>query len=145
MGGRRALARLHNNAAGEVSPPCRSLIDPGQAPAIGLRAAGHGVFILTQTSFRKENSMSFSSWLRMRNWSGSGPGSRARGAPRKRAVWRPRLEALEDRALPSVLTVLNNLDSGPNSLRGEIAAASSGDEIVFAKSVHAITLTSGEL
>jgi hypothetical protein len=55
------------------------------------------------------------------------------------------LEALEARALPSVLTVLNNLDSGPGSLRAAIASANSGDEIVFAKSVHSITLKTGEL
>jgi hypothetical protein len=54
---------------------------------------------------------------------------------------------LEGRALPSTLTVTNTLDSGPGSLRGEIAAAASGDTIEFAPSVHGqtITLTSGEL
>jgi hypothetical protein len=65
--------------------------------------------------------------------------------PSRRADFRPRLEALEDRALPSVLTVMNNLDSGAGSLRSTIAAANSGDEIVFDKSVHSITLTSGEI
>jgi hypothetical protein len=52
---------------------------------------------------------------------------------------------MEDRTVLSTLTVLNNLDSGPGSLRATIAAASSGDTINFAKSVHNITLTSGEL
>jgi hypothetical protein len=57
------------------------------------------------------------------------------------------LEALEDRCLPSTLTVVNNLDSGPGSLRAEIAAAKSKDTIVFAPSLdgQTITLTSGEL
>src|SRR5262249_15621483 len=61
--------------------------------------------------------------------------------------FRPRLEALEGRALPSTLTVLNTLDSGAGSLRDTIAAAASGDKIVFAGGVHGqtITLTSGEL
>ena len=61
--------------------------------------------------------------------------------------FRPRLEALEGRALPSTLTVTNTLDSGAGSLRDTIAAAASGDTIVFAGSVHGqtITLTSGEL
>src|SRR5205807_2047036 len=61
--------------------------------------------------------------------------------------FRPRLESLEDRTVPSTLTVLNNLDRGPGSLRAEIAAASSGDTIVFAHSLahETITLTSGEL
>ena len=90
--------------------------------------------------------MWFSSWMRNRKRSHSGqPSSTQRSSPGQRATFRPRLEALEDRWLPSTLTVLNNLDSGPGSLRAEIAAAHSGDTIVFAKSVHAITLTSGEL
>ena len=37
--------------------------------------------------------------------------------------YRPRLEALEDRWVPSTLTVRNNLDSGAGSLRAKIAAA----------------------
>src|SRR5262245_34764371 len=89
--------------------------------------------------------MWFSSCLHKGKWSRAGQGRRTRAALRQRTASGLCLEALEDRALPSVLTVLNNLDGGPNSLRGEIAAASSGDEIVFAKSVHAITLTNGEL
>jgi hypothetical protein len=61
--------------------------------------------------------------------------------------FRPRLEVLEGRWLPSTLTVMNNLDSGPGSLRADIAAAQSGDKIVFAPSLNGqtITLTSGEL
>jgi hypothetical protein len=49
--------------------------------------------------------------------------------------------------MPSTLTVLNNLDSGTGSLRAEIAAASSGDTIVFSPSLghNTINLTSGEL
>lgn len=47
----------------------------------------------------------------------------------------------------STLTVLNNADSGPGSLRAEIAAAQSGDTIVFAPSLNGqtIALSSGEL
>jgi hypothetical protein len=49
--------------------------------------------------------------------------------------------------MPSTLTVLNNLDSGPGSLRAEIAAAKSGDTINFLPKLdgQTITLTSGEL
>ena len=58
---------------------------------------------------------------------------------RSRRFWRraqecrqqPTLEMLEGRIVLSTLTVLNNADSGPGSLRAEIAAASSGDTIVF--------------
>ena len=54
---------------------------------------------------------------------------------------------LEDRWLFSTLTVSSASDSGSGSLRAEIAAAQSGDTIVFAASLNGktITLTSGEL
>jgi hypothetical protein len=66
---------------------------------------------------------------------------------RSRRRFQPRLERFEDRTLLSTLTVLNTKDSGAGSLRAAIAAASSGDTIVFAPSVRqrTITLTSGEL
>src|SRR5947209_18708959 len=59
----------------------------------------------------------------------------------------PRVEALECRALPSTLTVLNNADSGDSSLRAMLALASSGDTITFDPSLagQTITLTSGQL
>jgi hypothetical protein len=87
--------------------------------------------------------MWFSSWLRKRTRSASRP----RGSTRSRAAYRPTLETLEGRWLPSTLTVMNTADSGPGSLRAEIAAAQSGDTIVFAPRLtgHTITLTSGEL
>jgi hypothetical protein len=59
----------------------------------------------------------------------------------------PRLERLEDRTVPSTLTILNNLDSGPGSLRAALASAANGDTIAFAPSLSSktITLTSGTL
>ncbi len=61
----------------------------------------------------------------------------------------PRLEALEDRTLPSTFTVLNLNDSGQGSLRAAISAADlnpGADSISFAKGLHGtIALTSGEL
>jgi hypothetical protein len=59
----------------------------------------------------------------------------------------PRLESLEDRAVPSTLTVTNTLDSGAGSLRDTIQAAKSGDTIVFAPSLNGqtIILSSGDL
>ena len=64
--------------------------------------------------------------------------------------YQPRLELLEGRALPSILMVTNNSDtgvSGDGSLRGEIAAAASGDTIEFAGNLQGqtITLSKGEL
>jgi hypothetical protein len=53
---------------------------------------------------------------------------------------------LEGRDLPSTLTVTNLLDSGDGSLRGQIAAATTGDLIVFDSSLSGtITLSGGEL
>jgi hypothetical protein len=66
------------------------------------------------------------------------------------APFRPHLEALENRWVPSTLTVTNALDAGAlgdGSLRGEIAAAQDGDVITFAPGLagQTITLTGGEL
>jgi hypothetical protein len=59
----------------------------------------------------------------------------------------PQMEILEDRRLPSTLTVLNTNDKGPGSLRDTITKAQSGDTIVFAPSLdgQTITLTSDQL
>src|SRR5437763_1437636 len=80
------------------------------------------------------------------------PGGRIRRGARRTRPTRfvPRLEALEDRTVPSTLTVTNNLDTGvagDGSLRGAIAAAQSGDALNFAPSLlgQTITLTGGEL
>ena len=61
--------------------------------------------------------------------------------------FRPRLEALDGRIVPSTLTVLNNHDSGAGSLRHAITHAQDGDTIVFDASLggQTITLTSGQL
>jgi hypothetical protein len=67
------------------------------------------------------------------------------GAFRNRFV--PGIDLMEDRTLLSVLTVMNNNDSGSGSLRATIAAAQSGDTIDFSSKLkgETITLTSGEL
>jgi hypothetical protein len=97
--------------------------------------------------------MSLTHWLSERlRLSSRTCGVASRSASKRKALarqrtFRPGLECLEDRWLPSTLTVLNNLDSGAGSLRADIAAAHNGDTIVFATNLNGqtITLTSGEL
>jgi hypothetical protein len=69
----------------------------------------------------------------------------ARHRARHRFV--PRLEVLEDRSVPSTLTVTNTLDKGAGSLRDAITKAGNGDTIVFDPSLNGqtITLTSDQL
>jgi hypothetical protein len=62
-------------------------------------------------------------------------------ASRQPPTFRPRLEALEDRWMPSILTVTNILGFGAGSLRAEIAAAQNGDTIVFDKSLQSQTIS----
>jgi predicted outer membrane repeat protein len=90
--------------------------------------------------------MSLTRWLSNQLGLSQWPASR-RQTPTARPTFRPKLEALEDRWLPSTLTVTKTLDSGAGSLRAVIAAARGGDTIVFAPSLdgQTITLTSGEL
>jgi len=73
----------------------------------------------------------------------SSPTGSRRSSHRRRSAGF-RLERLEDRTVLSLL-VTTGADSGLGSLRQAIADAAPGDTIVFAKRVHTITLTSGEL
>jgi predicted outer membrane repeat protein len=70
--------------------------------------------------------MWFSSWLGKRQR--SAVSGRCNRSPRKRAIYRRRLEALEDRWLPSQisLSVTSLADSGPGSLRAAILTADAG-------------------
>src|SRR5262245_52792771 len=77
--------------------------------------------------------MWFPSWLRNRIASLACKPARPRRSVPRPPTFRPRLEALEDRDVPSTLTVTNTLDDGSaKSLRAEITAAQSGDTIQFA-------------
>jgi hypothetical protein len=73
--------------------------------------------------------------------------TRIRLACRPRRSFVPQLIVLEDRTVLSTRTVLNNADSGAGSLRDTLAAAQSGDTIVFDPSLmhQAVTLTSGPI
>jgi hypothetical protein len=75
------------------------------------------------------------------------PQTRRIPVPQPARRFRPRLETLERRDVPSTWIVRNSLDSGADSLRAEITAAQAGDTIVFDPSLdgQTITLTSGEL
>jgi hypothetical protein len=90
--------------------------------------------------------MWFPSWLRTHNPSVAGKCDRASRRSVKPAAFRPRLEALDDRLVPSTLTVTNTDDDGPGflvpgSLRYEVTHANTGDTIVFAKYVSSQTIT----
>ncbi|MBI1917254.1 MAG: hypothetical protein HYS12_21320 [Planctomycetes bacterium] len=65
---------------------------PGLAPALGLRAGNDGFFIVPQTNLARRPTMFFSSWLPNRN-------RREARQPIRRV--QPRLEVLEDRAVPA--------------------------------------------
>ena len=78
--------------------------------------------------------MFFSSWLR--NGRSTRPAERRPVKPTAR--FRPQLESLDDRLVPSTLTVTNGLGFGAGSLRDTIASAQNGDTIVFDPSVSAI-------
>jgi hypothetical protein len=80
-----------------------------------------------------ELTMSFSSWLQNCN-------SKPRTSRRAISTYRPQLEVLECRDVPSTLTVTNNFGFGTGSLRDEIGIAQSGDTIVFEPSLRGQTI-----
>ena len=69
--------------------------------------------------------MSFFSWLNNRTKTQTPQGRVHR--PAAPPQFRPRLEALEGRDVPSTLTVTSPHDNGPHSLRAAIVAASAND------------------
>jgi hypothetical protein len=88
--------------------------------------------------------MSLVSWLRKPNRSGSVERRRSQTASRKRFTFRPQLESLEDRWMPSTLTVTTAADNAtnpiPGSLRYEVGIAQNGDTIVFDRSLKGQTI-----
>ena len=138
-------------AAGEVLTAKQAPHRPGTAPALGLRAGKVAVTIISQTPFRKDTVIMW--YDSMLDFLKFGPARTRAGrtrsvVPRKwRATCKLHLELLEDRTLPSTLTVLNTDDNGDGSLRAVLAAAQPDDTIRFDHQLcgQTITLTSGEL
>jgi hypothetical protein len=90
--------------------------------------------------------MQFFAWIQ-KGIRPSHPSSGRRSGP-PAGRFRPRLEALEERWLPSTLTVTSLADDGSSgTLRSQIAAAKNNDTIVFDPSLvgQTIQLTQGEL
>jgi hypothetical protein len=89
------------------------------------------------------------SWLRNRKPSEPTTRHRTRGATPRRSPFRPRLEALEDRCVPSTLHVTNYSDSASvkGSLRYEIAHAgiNGRDTIAFDNTVRGTLNLSSQL
>src|SRR6516164_2290337 len=117
------------------APPRRSVCAPGEV----------AVTIISQTAFRKDTVLMWYDW--MLDFLRFGPARTRPGrtrsvVPRKwRATCKLHLELLEDRAVPSTLTVLNNLDSGAGSLRDLLAGAHPGDMIQFDHHLAGQTIT----
>ena len=84
--------------------------------------------------------MSLFTWLQHRTRRFASQRRAAHGSPRRQTTFRPRLEVLEGRDVPSTLTVTNNLNSGAGSLGYEIDKAHKGDTIVFAPSLDGQTI-----
>jgi predicted outer membrane repeat protein len=83
--------------------------------------------------------VSFFSWLSNRKSATGRPAAPSR----QRAAFRPALEVLEDRCVPSTLKVTNGLDGGRGSLRDALAHANSSgkDVIVFASDIQTVNLS----
>src|SRR5262245_46749643 len=91
--------------------------------------------------------MWFPSWTRSRDGRPAIECLHPSRSPRRRPRFRPGTEVLDARCLLSTLTVTSSLDNvggpGDGTLRGEIAAAQSGDTIVFDPSLDGQTITLG--
>ena len=78
------------------------------------------------------------SWLQ--EWMTGRPRTRRAPARKPTPRFRPHLETLERRDVPSTLTVTNLDVSGDGGLQAEITAAAQGDTIVFAPSLDGKTM-----
>jgi hypothetical protein len=78
------------------------LTGPRTAPALGLRAGGNGALIVPQATLERRPIMFCSKWLRKR--SSNRLANRSIQQRKRQACFRPWLEMLEDRALPSAVS-----------------------------------------
>jgi hypothetical protein len=134
---------METKTAGEV---CREAKPSPAVAKAGRSVCAPGLMALSlyrRPVPERRRIMGFFSWLRNRQRSRCGGNIRSQRSPGKRATFRPQLEALEDRCVPSTLTVTNNLDGPVGSLRAEIKAANSGDTIVFTPSLNGQTIKLG--
>jgi hypothetical protein len=129
---------------------------PGLAPALGLRAGNDGSFIVAQAKLHKEiQTMSLTTWLseRLRLSSRTRrPAEKRRSALR---AFRPSVECLEERYVPSTLTVDHDWNnhapaSAPppsGTLEWAAATAHNGDTILITGDAvnRGINLTHGEV
>src|SRR5262245_53140591 len=103
-----------------------------------------------QTAYSRSPVMTFlGTWLRaLKRMAAPGARTRHHAHPTGALRFVPRLETLEDRALPSTFTVLNLEGSGPDSLRAAVAAANDNpgaDVIRFAGGLHGTIPLESEL
>src|SRR5262249_45194004 len=127
---------VSSKAAGASQPRRRIRTGPAKPRRSVCAPMALAFSLYRRPVVERRSIMWFSSWLRNQT-SNRAPKGRAQHRPPR---FRPRLEALEDRSLPSTLTVLNSADSGPGSLRAEITAAQNGDTIVFDPSLAGQTI-----
>src|SRR5690348_15530126 len=89
------------SAAKQVPP------QPSPAPTLGLRAQAMAFSLYRRPALERRRIMVFSSCLRNGERSALAARRRTQTSPRQRAGFRPRLEALEDRTVPSGYQQLN--------------------------------------
>src|SRR5262249_51196605 len=103
----------HKQAAGEVSPPSRSLTGPARPRRSVCAPAAMALSFYSRSALERRNLMSFFSWLQKRTWirAAQPRASKPRPQPVRRAP-RLTLEQLETRLTPSLSTLGSFLAPG---------------------------------
>src|SRR5262249_52379837 len=139
-----------SKAAGGVQPPGNLPTGPTTPRRSVCAPAAVALSSYRRPVPERMSIMGFSSWLLKQTRSAPSAHRRTQGSTRHRAAFRPRLEALEARCLPSTFQVTNLADSGLHSLRQAILDANANpgaDVIGFSGAARSgtIVLTSGQL